>query len=427
MTKYARGLGMVLWLLAAVPAAAADRPNLILIGVDAMRTDHLASYGYGRVTTPTIDAVAAKGTRFLDATTLIPLTNPSMSTFFTSHSPGVTGVKRNGTNLRPDLATLTEILKRAGYTTAAVQGCWALYHYRSGLERGFDYYLDQGVHYKFELDSEIMTSRSIKLMDQLQPPFFFWTHYSDPHQPHKAMAGFEFDSNQDHVGLGTKTADNYDSELKYVDDHVRRLLAEFERRGLLNNTLVVIIADHGEELGERNGYIGHGRGMYQTVLHVPVIMAGPRIPAGARLPGLASMLDLAPTLLAYLGLPALPDPEGRNLLPALLAADQPGAEKLVAPAPPVFFETYGLAILDVPGRKFIGRVTKPLIMGMRDGERKVFFSKHGQKWELYDLAADPEEQTNLIDPSQPLTQDLTRRLSDWYQKQYKKPLPVPKR
>ncbi len=410
MKKYAFIYVVMVALFGSLSAGAVDLPNVVIVSVDAMRPDRMSSYGYPRSTTPNIDQVAERGVMFTDAVTLIPLTNPCMCTFFTSRSPQITGVKRNGANLPPELETMARVMKKAGYTTAAVPGCWALYHSRSGLGKDFDYYVDDNLNFQLEIDARETAERAMELLDNLPEPFLLWLHLPDAHQPHQAVKGFEFDYKKDGVGLGTKISDSYDSELAFADHWVGKLLAELDSRGLLDHALVVIMADHGEGLGE-HGIYGHGRGLYEPILRVPMIMAGEGLPAGGRFEAPVNMLDFAPTILSLLGLPHSGQMEGRDLT----AAIRSGAELADVTT---FFESYGVAILDLPGRKTVARLSKPWLIGMRHGDLKIVFSVKTETWELYDVKNDPDENHNLYDPRNADYQAMADKLMEWFEKNY---------
>jgi choline-sulfatase len=396
------GLLAALWcLIAAGPALA--RPNVILISIDSLRPDHMSSFGYPRATTPTLDRIAAQGTTFTEATTLVPLTSPSVSTLFTSVPVEKHGIKLNGLKLSKSYVSLPELLSREGYTTAAVMGCWALYHTRSGLSYRFDYYLDDGMAMKLELTGEQMTERAFAFLDRAPPqPLFFWIHYLDPHQPHKAYPGFNFagdgmDSN--------KTRDAYDSEVAYDDHQVARLLQKLKERGYLDNALIIILADHGEGLLE-HGFIGHGRGLYEYILRVPVIMAGPGIPVGARLPGHITLMDVTPTILSYLGI-AIPDQmEGRDLMPVIRGQAQVQNQ-------PIFYQTCNAILLDFPGRAFVAKLTRPSVLALRDGNLKLVYDPQFGRYRMFDLDADPREKNNLAPLKGPDYQRMVKMLDDW--------------
>jgi len=403
--------GLVILCSLGTPRAEDARPSVVFITIDAMRPDHMSYFGYERSTTPNVDRVAARGVAFTEASSLIPLTNPSMSSLFTSLPIHETGLKRNGQSLSKDLVTLPEILREEGYTTAAVISCWALYRFRSGMAHRFDHYLDDGVAVKLELPGEVITDRTVALLDEgLSEPFFLWAHYSDPHQPHKPLPGFEF---EDDLGAdsGFKSAvDGYDSEIAFSDHQAGIVLEKLAEIGALDNALVIILSDHGEGLGE-HGWIGHGRGLYEYILRIPVIMAGPGLPAGALVPGAVHTLDLTPTVLSYLGIEPLPEMQGRDLMPLIRGEARLDPE-------PIFYQTYGVALLDFPGRSLVGKLSRPSIIAMKEGSKKVVYDPQIRRFEMYDLDADPEERDNLARRGGPEFEEMADRLKAWHKEHY---------
>jgi len=397
------GFGLMAMILLAGGLAAKTLPNVIIISVDALRPDHISYFGYPRPITPNIDRIAKSGVIFRDATTTIPLTNPAQATLFTSRSISQTGVNRNGIPLLPGNRTLAEILKEKGYHTSAVVSCWAAYHNRSGLERGFEHYRDFGTGLMLELDAGLVTQRALKLVEsEIQEPFFLFVDYSEPHQPHDpypAMGNQAIRLDDDDRPAVQK---NYDSEVAYADYWIGVLLSGLEARGWLQNSLLIIMSDHGEGLGEKN-YIGHGRKLYEHILRISLVISGPELPKGTQVQAPISMLDLAPTILSYLGLEPLSEMEGRNLLPQI------NTGQALDPAP-MYYETNSIAVLDLPGLKKIGRASPPSAIGLRMGNFKIVHYLKENTWELYDLAQDPEENHNLFNPEDPAHRKLAEQL-----------------
>ena len=420
---------LCLALLAGSAQAAPPLPNVILISVDALRPDHMSCYGYPRLTTRNLDKLSARGVNFMDATSLIPLTTPSLSTLFASRPPALTGSTRNGLALVSGNETLPQILRRSGYTTAAVVSEWPLHGARSGLEESFDVYNDRLMrkYYlgpKVQRDARWVTRQAQKLFvtpdaqpapfrpeltveGPLPAPFFLWLHYADPHRPHHTQLDFSFPHPPGDDSKPTRVRDRYDSEVAHADRWIGVLLDDLQAQGLLDNSLVIILSDHGEGLGE-HFFFGHGRRLYQNILHIPLILAGPNLPPGKRISAPVQMLDIAPTVLAYLGLPKGAGMEGRSLLAAI--------EKDQAPPPePMFFETYGTAVPGIPGLKKHEAKAGPVAVGMRLGPSKITYSFRFNTWEFYNLDQDPHEDHNLFDPANPEVRVLADQLRQWYQ------------
>lgn len=300
---------------------AGTSPNLLLVTLDTVRADRLGCYGYGAARTPVIDALAARGVVFEQAFTPAPMTLPAHSTMMTGMSPPQHGARVNGEHkLAAGLPTLATRLSANAYRTGAFVAAFVL-DGKFGLDQGFDHYGDDlSLAYEQEVPESLSAYRpGATVVDEaLQwlgtsadgAPFFAWVHLYDAHYPWHAHE----DSGDELSGEpGT-----YDGEVAYVDGQVGRLLAALEQRGDLKDTVVMVVADHGEGLGDHHE-IEHGYLLNEEVLHVPWIMAGPGITSGHRVNALVSLEDLLPSALALLHLPALTEPTllGRSLLPAL--------------------------------------------------------------------------------------------------------------
>ena len=399
----------------------AERPNVIILSVDAMRADHMGYYGYPRNTTPNLDRVMSQGTAFMDASALTPLTNPSIASFFSSLPAYQTGSVRNGVPVRRDLETLPGILRAHGYTTAAVVGCAPLQASRSGLAKDFDHWLDGGTEVLLMLEAGMMTRRALSLIRRgLPEPFFFFIHYPDPHQPHVGMPGFSFRKVPPAGERRSLIEDYYDSELARCDHHAGRILDAMQEKGYLDNALIIVMSDHGEHLGgDEKGGIGHGRKLFQSILRIPFTMTGPGLPAGKELEAPVQMLDFAPTILDYLGLPRGREMQGRSLMPLILD-DKP-------PEPvPFFFESYSVMVMAVlePVQRFIGKRSPAVITGVRDHDLKLIHVFKNNVWEMFDIRKDPEETNNLFRPDDPESRRMAEILYDWHQKRGRRDQPM---
>ena len=376
-------------LLAAVALGASlrcshdPRPiNVLLISIDTLRADRLGCYGARDVETPGIDAFAREGVLFRNAYSPLPLTLPSHATMMTGLQPVAHGLVDNGITT-PALGgpTLAERLSAAGYDTAAFVAAFVLNRI-FGLDRGFALY-DDGPAEETELvgmfrsvaDARERVDAAIEWLGRpRQRPFFMWLHLFDVHAPHVAPGPFaqRFASRP------------YDGEVAYVDVQVRRLLEYLKWRGLEGRTLVVLTSDHGESLGE-HGEKTHGFFVYDATLRVPLILRLPgRIPAGRTLDGPATLADLAPTILDLLGLP--PNPRGHGV--ALFGpSDAAGRERAL------------WAQSDHPRRQY----GWARLRSVRRGTWKYI---DAPRPELYDLARDPGETSNLVAASGPRAREL---------------------
>ena len=238
-------------------------------------------------------------------------------------------------------------------------------------------------------------------------------------RPHWPAPGHSFRHDPPPGNKRSMVEDYYDSELAFADHWLGVLLDDLEARGLLRNTLLIITADHGENVGGEKKFIGHGRRLYQSILQVPLIIAGPGIPAGKKITDPVQLLDLSPTILAYLGIPPGKEMQGRSLLPAILE-DQP------LPPIPFHFESYGVMVLDLPGLKKLGARSGPVIIGLRSGDHKITYSFKKKIWEMYNIKDDPAEQNNLFAPADPKSQQLAAELRDYYMLRPNPSPPIPK-
>jgi choline-sulfatase len=295
--------------LAAIGCSSPDRgpPNVLLVSIDTLRADHVGAYGARFASTPTLDSLSAGGVRFEWAIAPTPLTLPSHATLLTALDPPHHGVRHNGIQrLTSQVETLAERLGAAGWTTGAVVGSLVLAE-DTGLGRGFDHYDDQirthGEHLEGQRRAEEVNAAALGWLETAEQPFFLFVHYYDPHATYEPPP--PFDSRSEHP---------YDGEIAYVDAMLGQLLDGLREPGELERTLVVVTADHGESMGEHDE-LTHSYSIYDATQHVPLVMSGPGVPAGRVVDGVVRTADVAPTLLAQLGLPAMAGVDGADLSP----------------------------------------------------------------------------------------------------------------
>jgi len=360
-----------LTLLTCSLANAEPPSHVILISVDTLRADRLGCYQSERRLTPHIDGFAKTGTLFAAINSLVPLTLPSHVALFTSTYPFVNRVQENGVPLGANAITLTNILKNRGYRTAAFVGAFVLDR-RFGLSRGFDVYDSpfdlhkQAVTDVGELKrpgSQVTSAAKRWLERNSSAPFFLFLHLYDLHTPYALPQSVRLRSGES----------GYDAELAYVD----RVLGDFfrflEANGLLKRSLIVFTSDHGEGLGDHDEST-HGYFVYQSTIHVPLIIHWPetsKYMAQSRVNEPASLLDVAPTILDTLGVPRPQEMQGRSLITSK------GAE-------PIYSES-------LYARKYFGCAA---LRSLRNERYKYI---DALKPELYDLATDPGELHNLYD------------------------------
>ena len=275
------------------------KPSILLVTIDTLRADHVGCYGDAGARTPNIDRLAAEGVRFDEARSHVPLTAPSHATILTGVLPPRHGVRGNGTfRLRADSPAIAEALRAGGYRTAAVVASVVLDR-ATGLDRGFTTYDDnqrRGDRAAFqysERGASQIEEASLEALTHLQPPFFLWVHFYDPHVPWVSPAG-----------------PGYDGEIAFADAALGHVLAAAKAKAG-TSLVVAVLSDHGESLGE-HGENQHGYTLHRGVLRVPLVLAGSGIPRGQTVTSTVGLVDVAPTLAELANVP-LPGASGRSL------------------------------------------------------------------------------------------------------------------
>ena len=299
----------------------AIRPlNVVVVTLDTLSARHLSQYGSTRIDTPAFGRVAAEGVLFEQATATVPLTLPSHTSMFTGTYPMFHGVRDNGGYyVREESETLAETLQGAGYRTGAFVAAFVV-DSRWGLDQGFDRYHDDFNFREFErisLDSvqrpgDEVLDAALAWMDEVQEErFFSWIHLYDPHWPYEAPEPWA-----SRVGGYGDAA--YDAEVLFTDSLVGRLLAWLDEKALADDTLLVLIGDHGESLGRhREG--AHGFFIYDASMQVPFLVRAPyrQLGRGLRVPSQVRGIDLMPTVLDLVGVPVPGDVQGASLVSLL--------------------------------------------------------------------------------------------------------------
>ena len=285
-----------------------DIKNVILISIDTCRADHLSCYGYGKETTPNIDMIAKRGVLFDRAVTTVPLTLPAHSTMLTGTTPLGNGVHSNHEYLLGDFnVTLPEVLGENGFKTGAVVSSFVL-DSQFGLNQGFDYYDDEfdevrsADHIEERLGIEATIKANAWIEENANDKFFLFLHYYDPHFAYDPPEPFK-----------SQFADDpYAGEIAYVDHCIGQVIAQLKKLDLYDSTLLFVVGDHGESLGE-HGEKTHGYFIYQSTMHVPMIVSGPQIPKNKIVKDVAGLVDIAPTVYGMLGIEIPEDVEGTDL------------------------------------------------------------------------------------------------------------------
>lgn len=401
------------------------RPNILLVSLDTTRADHCSAFGYDRPTTPRLLELAGSSVRFLAAYAPMSTTMPSHSTLFTSLHPRTHGVLKNGLVLADGADTLASRLGAAGYRTAGLISSYVL-HRKFGPSQGFEEWDDQfgeksckmlGKNWEGRDLDESFCRRGSDTRDRAIAwldgqgyldhrddgrPFFLFVHLFDPHNPYMPLP--------EHAGLFPPRGDGpldaeiaaYDGEIHYTDAQVGALVDRLAAAGLLDDTLVVVVGDHGEGLMQ-HGWKTHGMTIYEETVRVPLLVRWPRRIAGNRsIDAPVGIVDLAPTILSLVGAEPLASPQGRDLASALTSGEA------LDPEAPVFFQRRHYDSPEVQGVPVKGAK-----LGVRVGRWKYLEARAEGTRELYDLSSDPGELVNLVGPRAGDARRLQSILEAW--------------
>ncbi len=369
--------------LVALTGCAGDRPwNVLVVTFDTTRADHIACYGHPRAKTPNIDRLAANGTRFDRAYASVPVTLPSHSTIMTGTYPMFHGVRDNGIFVLAERnLTLAEILADAGYATGAAVGSFPLIA-RFGIDQGFELFDDRVA----QRDEDFLGERALPktrfffderpaglvneailpwIREHRDGPFFAWVHYFDPHQPFEPPPPYD----------QLFRSDPYLGEIAYADECLGVLLDELETLGVAGRTVVVVVSDHGEGLGDHNE-LTHSILAYNSTLRVPLVIS---MPGGApRVVGTrVGVVDIVPTVLDLVGVDVPEVVQGTSR-----AADIRGTGATVPG--PLYAETLSPRLAHGWGELRV----------LYEGDLKLIY---GPRPELFDIDDDPDELRNLVD------------------------------
>ncbi|MGB8478989.1 MAG: sulfatase-like hydrolase/transferase [Acidobacteriaceae bacterium] len=288
--------------------------NVVLITLDTVRADHLHCYGDNKIKTPVIDALARNGVLFERAVTQTPLTGPSHASIFTGENPNVHHVRdTGGFELQPSSVTLSTTLQRSGWDTAGFISA-AVLSRQFGFNQGFDKYDDQIPEVVDKNTGELAAARPANvtvdhavhwLNQQSGKPFFVWLHLYDAHQPYNPPPQFR----------RQYPNDPYDAEIAFEDQELGRFLDVVRKKSSVGKTLILLLSDHGEGLGQ-HGEDGHGIFLYDSTVRIAWIMEGPGVPAGVRVQQQAREIDALPTVLNLLAGKASSAIQGTSMVPA---------------------------------------------------------------------------------------------------------------
>ncbi|HZW30815.1 MAG TPA: sulfatase [Isosphaeraceae bacterium] len=403
-------------------------PNVVLLGIDSLRADHLSSYGYHRLTTPHLDHFARQGTLFERAYSAHIPTTPAYASMLTGRDVFGTQVValRHKGPLRPEVPTLAEILKQAGYATSCVGFSG------NPASRGFDTYLDYPAWGSWaegrSPKAQNLNRVAIPELERLARggrPFFLFLRHMDPHAPYLPPEPFErmfyhgnecdpanrsmepvlafkpfrdFFASWMPPGITDKdyVIAQYDGAIAYMDAAIQTIFTALEALGILDETIVIVNGDHGETLYEHDCYFDH-HGLYDATLHVPLIIRyPPAVPAGRRVAGYTQHADLVPTILELAGIPAEGLTfDGHSLLPMMRGEVASHACEM-----------------------YLTECTWMRKHGWRTPEWKLIVALEPDfhfkpPVELYNLVEDPGETVNLAEELPDVAAHLRRRMEEW--------------
>ncbi len=433
MTLCRRTALVLTWLclpaLGCLERAPEKPPNVVLVTVDTLRADRLGCYG-AAPRTPEIDRLASQGALFTNAASPMPSTRPSHFSILTSLHPRAHGVTSNALSLPEEIVTLPEIFSAAGYRTAGFTGVKILAP-GSGAERGFAVF-DAPPTGRRTAEDVVTRAESWLGSAGDGEPFFLWLHVYDPHIPYAPPAGFAvepptgFPANFSYQSVRPALEHTegdvpqelldyalamYHGEVEYVDQQLGRLLRALADRQLLDETVVVFTADHGECF-ENGIYFEHGGCLFDGAVRVPLILRYPlAVAASQRLSRQVELLDVAPTLLELAGLEVPESFAGTSLL----AERRRGGAAFLQH--PVYLERAVQARME--RRSYLRSVTGELLKTVETAEKVALrtpswkYILTGGEEELYDLENDPVERRNLAGERLEIVERLRPLLERW--------------
>ncbi len=371
------------------PRYAGSPPNILFVSIDTLRADHMGIYGYGRNTTPSIDAWAKDAVVFENAQASASWTLPGLASVLTSYFSSTHRCWSFDSRLDPSFTTLPEILTDAGYDTLAVTSHVFLAP-RYGLQQGFVHFDDEFAHPTEDpttaITSEMVSDKGIRFLEDKsrapdQGPWMLWLHYFDPHGVYNLHPGISEE-------FGTvEEKDRYDGELRFTDLHVGRVLARLAELGFEERTLVVFLSDHGEEFLDHGG-LRHGHALWRELVRVPLIVRVPGVEP-RRVSELVRTVDILPTVLDFVPPLAAPEGiEGVSLVPFL-----EGRQRAPLPA------LAEIRLQEVASLDCVIEGRYKLIVNSRDGVAQ-----------LYDTEADPRETKNIAAENPEVVAELRERL-----------------
>lgn len=419
------------------------QPNILLFTIDACRPDHFGCYGYTRNTTPNIDKLAREGVLFTHAFSQSAWTTPGMLSIFTSLYPPTHNVDARDKTLRDGVLTLPEVLKRYGYTVPV-------------LSRFVD--IPNYWHLRFDVvDKEkFQGEEGEDLLELLEvykkEKFFIWYHYHGLHLPYNPAGPYDSIFRENTVNETLADSETiaivkkksvikygsinftdgdkksivalYDGQLRQLDDYMGRLVKKMEDLDILDNTVIIVTSDHGEELFE-HGFIGHASTslnakLYDEIIRIPLIIWWHKKLKYKKVDELVQQIDIMPTILDILGLPIPEGLSGVSLLP--FTEGKPANNSRTAPVcfeqGTVFCET------NLGGYQSTKKMEEIKVRCIRTKDWKLIYTNvppqdlHSEgsnrcTYELYDLRTDPKEEINILEKHPDVVKELKKKLFQW--------------
>lgn len=396
-----------------------NKPNIILISIDTLRADHLSCYGYRRKTSPNIDTFAEKSLVFTNAISTSSWTVPAHASMFTGLYPSRHGLMQSPQpgKLPETIKTLAEILGEFGYFTAGFHGGGYLSSY-FGFNRGFDVYSSKGSRIEHNLNNCLRWINRHR-----KDRFFLFLHGSNCHVPLSPPKEFdiyslginaEYNTNRRSMYSWEKPKTNeeleyivakYDGEIRYMDHLIAKLIDEITRLKIIDNTIIILTADHGEEFME-HGQIGHIRTLYEELIHIPLIVSLPDGYAAKSINRPVSLVNIVPTVLDILQIRQKNNLDGRSLLPFIENGNDDADSLVISETGKDPHKKIG----DEPPRE--DYKVPEFIRSARTKDWKLILDKNDNPIELYNLLDDKNERHNRINDNLPAIAEAKLKLEN---------------
>ncbi len=424
------------------------RPNVLVYLIDTLRADHTSLHGYAKDTTPFLKKLGSQGIVFDDTVVQAPWTKPSVASMMTSLYSVTHGIFRETDTIPKGASTLAEHLRAAGYVTASIVAN-PFAGRMTGLDRGFDYVDEFPAVQRYEseeqraTDSAAVNALAMPWIEQHRDePFFLYAHSTDPHAPYRPPAEFEakfadpkqtaeFDlqyhelwgirrmggavfSREECIQKGIdatryiqNSSERYDGEIANNDKNIELLVQKLKELGILDNTIIIVVSDHGEEFMEHN-WTGHGFSLYQEQTHGIFLMWNPQwFPKPRRIAEPVQLIDMMPTILDLLHIPVQGVVQGQSLVP--LAIGQPFERK--APVMTSRIPQLATSPAPIPGNltRAYARLDRQWKLIYRDEAKRAGLSEV----ELYDRKADPKDKNNVAAQHPEVVQRFLPEIQQW--------------